>query len=114
MNPAIEQQATGLSGGYSKLISNVRSRYQSLEDRHIPAKPFGITTPDGRSHLIGSGSPSFTMKLMNDAGMKAMGSFDELSIAEAFMSGDLDIEGEVLQSLRYRAMLSDSHPLQYL
>jgi len=114
MNPAIEQQASEVSPGYSRMISSVRNRHKSLEERKVPAKPFGITTPDGHSHLIGAGSPAFTVKLVNDKGKAAIEAFDELAIAEAFMNGDLDIEGEMLQSLRYRAMLSDPHPLMYL
>ena len=114
MNPAIQQDAAGISAGYSHTISAVRSRYEGLTERGAPVKPFGVATPDGRSHLIGTGAPVFTVRLLNERGLAAIGSFDELKIAEAFMDGHLDIEGRMLESLRYRAMLSDPHPLQYL
>lgn len=113
MNPAIEQDAAALPA-YAQTISAVRKRHQALEDRRTPVKPFGVITPDGRSHLIGSGVPAFTIRMLNEKGLAAIGGFDELAIAEAFMEGDLDIEGKMLESLRYRAMLSDPHPLRYL
>jgi cyclopropane-fatty-acyl-phospholipid synthase len=73
-----------------------------------------VTTPDGGSHLVGTGAPAFTVNLADDAGAAALASLDELTIAEAYMNGHLDIEGQMLESLRYRAMLGDRRPLHYL
>ena len=38
---------------------------------------------------------------------RAMAAFDELAIAEAFMDGDLDIEGDLLAALKLRPVLGD-------
>ena len=54
-----------------------------------------LTTPDGCLHVIGTGTPAFTVRLTSDAGVAALASFNELAIAEAFMNGHLDIEGEM-------------------
>jgi len=99
---------------YSGTIKSLMERYVALEQKHVPVKPFSVTTPDGRVHSIGAGIPAFSVSLADETGGAALASFDELSIAEAFMNGHLDIEGEMLQSLRFRAMLSDPHPLRYL
>jgi len=114
MNPASLETITGTSHGYARTVSIVRKRHALLELRNVPVKAFGVSTPDGAWELIGAGSPAFTIKLTDAAGVAAIESFDELTIAEAFMDGHLDIDGEMLQSLRYRAMLSDPRPLRYL
>ena len=114
MSSAAQPALAGLPGEYADTLSAIRKRHAGLEQRHVPVKPFAVTTPDGRSHPVGTGFPVFTIKLANPTGLAALASFDELIIAEAFMEGHLDIEGEMLQSLRYRAMLSDPHPLRYL
>src|SRR5947209_7532015 len=84
----------------SRPISLIRKRHAELKRRGIAVRAFEVTTPDGLLHVIGDGSPAFNLRLANAAGLAAMASFDELAIAEAFMNGDLDIEGEMLQSLR--------------
>src|SRR2546426_9120733 len=114
MNSASLETMTAASNGYGPTVALIRRRHAALDGRSVPVKAFAVTTPDGVSHLIGAGSPAFTIKLRDDAGVDAIASFDELTIAEAFMDGRLDIEGETLQSLRYRAMLSDPRPLRYL
>src|SRR5947207_5287500 len=114
MNTASLQAMTAPVTDYSGPVSSVRQRHAGLESRGVPVRAFAVTTPDGVSHAVGNGSPAFTVRLANASGVSAVASFDELKIAEAFMDGDLDIDGEMLQSLRYRAMLSDPHPLRYL
>src|SRR5437016_3550017 len=114
MNPATPQTMAAPTTGHTHLISLVRRRHEGLARRNVPVKPFAVTTPDGCLHVIGTGTPAFTVRLTSDAGVAALASFNELAIAEAFMNGHLDIEGEMLQSLRYRAMLSDPHPIRYL
>ena len=47
-------------------------------------------------------------------GLAALGRLDELGICEAYMAGSLDIVGDMLRFVSLRAVLSDSHPLDYL
>ncbi len=96
------------------VVSPLRQRYQAVMSDISPESPFELRLPDGNSHLIGSGEPSFVVKAVNEQGVRALSSFDEISIAEAYMDGDLDIEGSLLQALKYRAIFSDNHPLHYL
>lgn len=96
------------------VVQQLRQRLTRLCMASIPVKAFEVVTPDGAAYMVGAGKPFFTVRLLTPAGEAALQSLDELSIAEAFMNGGLDIEGDVLQSLRYRTMLSDRHPLRYL
>src|SRR5436189_5974413 len=102
MNTASLQAMTAPVTDYSGPVSSVRHRHADLEHRGVAVRAFAVTTPDGVSHAVGTGSPAFTLRLANTAGVAAVASFDELKIAEAFMNGELDIDGGRLQSLRYR------------
>ena len=97
-----------------EVVQQMRLRLARLNRDTVPVKPFEVVTPDGSAYIVGAGRPVFSVKLLTPAGEAALKSLDELSIAEAFMNGDLDIAGDLLQSLRYRIMLSDRHPLRYL
>ncbi len=96
------------------VISPLRQRYEAALASTPAGAPFELRTPDGNSHLIGNGEPSFVVTVANERGLRALSSFDEISIAEAYMGGDIDIEGSMLQALKYRAVFTDNHPLHYL
>ena len=80
------------------------------------APVFDLVVPDGRAHRIGAAQavPAFTLRLVNDRGWRALGSLDETRIAEAYMHGDIDFDGDMLAALDLRRFLSDRHPLASL
>ncbi len=73
--------------------------------------PFSIEMPDGKVRKAGDGEPVFRAALRNAQGVKAIHSLDEGNIAEAYMRGDLDLDGDLLQAFALRASLNDWHPL---
>ncbi len=75
------------------------------------ATPFSIAMPDGAERNIGSGAPAFHVDLHNDRALKALRTLDEADIAEAYLQGDIDIEGDMLQPFALRESLDDKHPL---
>ena len=98
----------------ARLAQTLQQRYDALVARGGQAKPFELRLPDRSSYLIGQGAPVFTVDIGNDRGWRALASFDELSVAEAYLNGDIDFDGEMLQTFRYRAVLTDRRPLRYL
>src|ERR671926_453005 len=60
----------------------------------------GITT-------LGEGEPIFDLYIRNERGMKALRSLHELVIADAYVRGDLDLEGDVVRAMWLRDALSD-------
>jgi cyclopropane-fatty-acyl-phospholipid synthase len=76
----------------------------------LPAA-FTLELPDGESRKIGQGEPSFTVGLRSDAGVRAIRSLDEANIAEAYLRGDIDIEGDMLKPFSLRHSFDDRHPL---
>ena len=73
--------------------------------------PFSIELPDGAKRTVGQGEPAFHVGLRNERAIKALRTLDEADIAEAYLQGDIDIEGDMLKPFALRATLDDSHPL---
>jgi cyclopropane-fatty-acyl-phospholipid synthase len=73
--------------------------------------PFSIELPDGEKRNLGEGAPEFSVGLRNDRALRALRTLDEGNIAEAYLQGDIDIEGDMLKPFALRAHLDDSHPL---
>jgi len=76
-----------------------------LSDRKFPCA-FRIRTPE-RTMLIGEGTPEFEVSIRNDNGMRALRSASELRIADAYVRGDIEIEGDAIKAMWLRDFLSD-------
>jgi len=74
-------------------------------------KPFAIEMPDGQVRIVGDGEPVFRAALRNDRAVKAVRSLDEGNLAEAYMRGDIDLDGDMFQPFALRASLDDRHLL---
>ena len=97
------------------LVRGLRERHAALSARDDRARPFELRLPDRSAYAIGgAGEPAFTVQIVTDKGLAAMSAFDELAVAEAYMDGDLDIEGDLLTALKLRPVLGDPHPFKYL
>ena len=73
--------------------------------------PFEITMPDGRVQRFGEGAPSFHVTLRNERGLAAVRSIDEGKIGDAYLAGDIDIEGDMLRPFELRGAMKDFHLL---
>lgn len=63
----------------------------------------------GGTLQLGRGNPAFHVHVRSPAGRRALGSLNELAIAEAYMRGDLDFEGDLLKAMSLRPFLSDGN-----
>jgi cyclopropane-fatty-acyl-phospholipid synthase len=75
------------------------------------ATPFSIELPDGEKRSVGQGNAEFHVGLRNARALRALRTLDEGDIAEAYLHGDIDIEGDMLKPFALRASLDDRHPL---
>src|ERR1043166_548846 len=89
---------------------------QTAHDR--PASPSGSLRAAARersaSGLGRRGEPVFTLRVVRPEGLDALASLDALTIAHAYMDGQLDFEGDLLEMLRYQEQLRDAHPSVYI
>jgi len=68
---------------------------------------FSVRPPAGDVLQFGTGVPAFELVINNDAGLAALRSLNESRLAEAYIRGDYDIEGDFISALSLRNALSD-------
>jgi cyclopropane-fatty-acyl-phospholipid synthase len=68
---------------------------------------FRMHMPTGAVEVQGTGQPAFDLYLKNERGLKAFRSMHELTIAEAYVRGDIEIEGDAIKAMWLRDTLSD-------
>ncbi len=90
------------------LLNYIQSR---LQDSAIG---FEITTHDGTTHRFGAGPASFRVNITHPSGLKAISSLDEANIAQAYVEGWFDVEGDFIKIFDLREQLHDRHPLHWL
>src|SRR5437868_9567011 len=75
------------------------------------AIPFCMVHPDDSQKRYGQGPEQFRVVLRTARAQNALTRFDALPIAEAYMDGEMTIEGDLFAALRYQEYLGDQHPL---
>jgi cyclopropane-fatty-acyl-phospholipid synthase len=90
----------------NRLVQKIRNRLKEIA--------FSVQLPNGRDLKFGGGDNSFTVKVKNEGGLSAFMHFDELRIAEAYINGDFDVEGDMWGFVSCREALRDVHPLHYV
>ena len=73
--------------------------------------PFTVELPSGESRKVGDSEPTFMIGLRNERALRAVRSLDEGNISEAYIHGDIDLEGDMLKPFDLRQSLDDAHPL---
>jgi cyclopropane-fatty-acyl-phospholipid synthase len=70
---------------------------------------FDMRFPDGEVQSFGKGAAEFRVLLHNPAGLRALASLDEGKFAEAYLAGDIDLEGDMLRPFALRQGMGDFH-----
>ena len=89
----------------TRLAQRIRNRIIDL--------PFNVRLTNGDILRFGDGDPIFTITINDENALWAIMRFDELRFAEAYINGNLDIEGEMWGVVSCRAAMRDVHPLHY-
>lgn len=76
--------------------------------------PIEIQLWGDRVYRLGKGDPTIKILVKDRQGMAALLRLDEVKICEAYMSGSLDVKGDMLGFASLRGLLSDHHPLHSL
>jgi cyclopropane-fatty-acyl-phospholipid synthase len=99
-----------MSASMNRVVSKFRKRYTEY---YGPAggPTFALRGPDGKQHLLGNGTPIFTLVAKDESCVSALATVDGLVLAESYMSGGMDIEGDFEAVLTHRNFFADNHPL---
>lgn len=99
-----------MSAGIDQVFTKFGKRY---EEYYGPegGPSFAVQGPDGRQHVLGGGRPEFTIVAKDQRCLDAMATLDRLVIAESYMSGRLDVEGDFESVMTHRNFFVDRHPM---
>jgi cyclopropane-fatty-acyl-phospholipid synthase len=95
-----------------RIVAGLQTRYARLDGPDRPT--LAVRTDDGPLRVFGDGEPQATLVVRGAAGKRALASMDLSTIAEAYIFGDLDVEGPLLPVLALRESFSDRRPVAYL
>ena len=73
--------------------------------------PLAVRLPDGGLETFGVGEPVLVVEVANERGLAAVCSLEELKLVEAYMRGDIDMEGDLFAAMDVRDVLSDRQVL---
>ncbi len=72
---------------------------------------FSVALPDGSIQPFGPAAARFNIVLKNSRALKAVASIDEGRFGDAYVNGDIDLEGDMLSPFELRGSMKDIHPL---
>ncbi|MFY9553303.1 MAG: class I SAM-dependent methyltransferase [Blastocatellia bacterium] len=83
---------------------------ESLNSSLPPDTAFEVAL-SGEELRIGEGRVKFRVAIHNRRGMSALSSLDEKRIGEAYLDGDITVQGDLVAAFDLRTRLTDRHPL---
>lgn len=98
------------------------SRFQRLCDllerkirnsSSLEFSPFQLKSPTGEIRGFGDGEPVFSLHLTNSPGIAALGTMDQETIARAYLMGDIDVEGNIMNVLVLRNLFTDNKLMNF-
>jgi cyclopropane-fatty-acyl-phospholipid synthase len=92
-----------------------RSRSSGLLRRVLtrfgePPAPFEVELQDGSVVQHGVGPAVFRVGVKNSRGLRALRSMHQLRVADAYIDGDIDFEGDLIAAITLKDRLSDRTP----
>jgi len=108
----IELTSTPRAARY-ELPARLKRMLKSVESSLPPNTAFEVDF-SGEKSRIGDGRVEFRVAIHNRRGVSALSSLDEKRIGEAYLDGDISIEGDLTAAFDLRTRLTDRHLLFYL
>jgi cyclopropane-fatty-acyl-phospholipid synthase len=94
-----------MPGILERVVDGLQERYNRV--RHDERATIALRTDEGPLRVFGAGEPAATLVVRSQAGMAALATMDLTAVAEAYVRGDIDVEGDIMQVLCLRTSFSD-------
>jgi cyclopropane-fatty-acyl-phospholipid synthase len=98
---------------FSRLVGLVEKQYQSVSANNGTI-PFALRAADGPVHLFGGKEPAFTIVLNNQQAVSALSTLNQDLIAQAFLAGHIDLDGDLMRVLALRELFSDNRGMRFM
>src|SRR5580765_7587973 len=90
---------------FTRLAQLVEKQYQSVSSI-TGTIAFALRTKDGPLHVFGGDEPVFSIILNNEHGITALSTLDQNTIVDAYLAGDIDLAGDIMQVLALRELFN--------
>jgi cyclopropane-fatty-acyl-phospholipid synthase len=101
--------AAAMPATVSPSLERLKSRI--LGRRGAVPLTFALREAGGATTVVGVGEPVLEISILTRAGRAAVRSLSELAIAEAYMNGDIDIDGDLLDAMKLRSLMINYSPV---
>ena len=108
-SPSVWQESAAPTAQKKSFAASMLGRFARQYSDN--ATPFDVKLPDGSVQRFGRGTPQFHIVLKNKNALRAVASMDEGRFGDAYLAGDIDIEGDMLAPFELRKSMKDVHPL---
>ena len=98
-----EDKPTATTPAKTTLLGRFAAQYGNV------TTPFEVILPDGTRQMFGKGAPTFRLTINNKNGLRAVTGLDEGRIADAYLAGDLDLDGDMIKPFELRGSMKDFH-----
>jgi cyclopropane-fatty-acyl-phospholipid synthase len=104
---------TAMQKKFSRLAALIEKQYKSLptDSKNIS---FALRSVEGPLYIFGNNAPEFTIVLNNENAITALSTLNQNTIIEAYLNGDIDIDGDIMSALALRELFSDSRGMRFL
>ncbi|WP_187174139.1 class I SAM-dependent methyltransferase [Algoriphagus sp. AK58] len=92
---------------FDRLADLLESKWNQIPDSSRKF-PFSLKNEQGLERIFGIGTPQFSIHLTNNQAVAALSTLDQEKIAKAYLDGDLEIEGAILDVLSLRDLFTDN------
>ena len=94
---------TSISGPMRFLLRRFTGHFANV------SVPFDLKLPDGSIVNFGKGAPKFHIHAKTRSALRALASLDEGKFGDAYVQGELDMEGDMLAPFALRGTMKDMH-----
>lgn len=94
-----------MPGILDRVVDGLQERYNRV--RNDERATIALRTDEGPLRVFGTGEPAATLVVRNKTGMAALASMDLTAVAEAYVRGDIEVEGDLMQVLCLRTSFTD-------
>jgi cyclopropane-fatty-acyl-phospholipid synthase len=97
---------------FSRLVGMVENQYKSITP--ITGNiPFGLQI-NGTLYTFGGNNAAFIIKLNDEKAVAALSTLNQNTIAEAYLNGNIDLEGDIMRVLALRELFNDKRGMRFL